>query len=198
MQYVFVSLVLAQPLPVAPAPRPVSPEAQRLRAAVAEAETELDRQQRLRAAGAGSDDRCDLAELRVIRVTTELALGTNDRRGEHAARKAEVEVLVRRHTRAVAASAKGAEFDETVDVRLRELSEGRARLARFDGDRAALVKAHTTLVELAERRLDRAKHLESRKLYQSDEVKRIELVLSVEKERLVAAKTVRLIPRLAD
>jgi hypothetical protein len=202
MRCVFAVLVFAacgaQPPAVAPAPRPVTPEVLKARAAVAAAEQELVRQQRLRAAGAGADDRVDVAELRLHFATTELASLSGNPRAEHASRKAEVAVLVRRHERAKAAGAKSAEFAESVDARLRELAEGRARLATFDGDRAALLKAHATLVEIAERRLERATILLQRKVGPADDVKRCELALAAERDRLDAAKTARLFPRLAD
>jgi hypothetical protein len=188
----------AQPPALAPPPRPVTPEVLKARAALALAQQELVRQQRLLAAGAGSADRVDVAELRFQFATTELAQQSGNLRAEHASRKAEVAVLTRRHERATAAGAKSAEFAETVDARLRELAEGRARLATFDGNRAALVKAHATLVEVAERRLDRARFLFDRKVGLADDVKRCELAAAAERDRLDAAKTVRLFPRLAD
>ncbi|HUR55282.1 MAG TPA: hypothetical protein VMZ71_14200 [Gemmataceae bacterium] len=190
--------VFAQQPAVAPAPRAVTPEVQAAKARLAAAEEELRREQRLRATGASSTDRVEVAELRVHFATTALALASGNLKAEHASREAEVVVLTRRWVRAKENGAKSAEFAEQVDARLRELAEGRARLAVFNGDRAALLKAHATLVEVAERRLERAQHLFERKVGPAAEVKRCELAALNERDRLAAAKTARLFPRRAD
>lgn len=190
--------VIARQPAVAPMPRAVTPEMTAAKARVAAAEEDLRREQRLQNAGVSSADRVDVAALRVHFANTELALVSGKLKDELASREAEVVVLTRRWERAKESSAKAVEFAEAVDSRLRELAEGRARLARFNGDRAALLAAHATLVEVAERRLERALHLFERNVGVVADVRRSESALMAERDRLAAAKTARLLPRRAD
>ena len=194
MRRVLLALLLVAPPVVAQQPKADTPEVREAKARVAEATDELKRQQRLQATGAGSADRVDVAEFQAHAAGTALAELTRGVKAEHAAREAEVKVLARRWERAT----KAGESPEGVDARLRELADGRARLARFNGDRPALVKEHAALVEVAQRRLDRAQYLLERKIGVAAEVQNCEVALLAERERLADAKAARLTPRNVD
>jgi hypothetical protein len=194
------SPVVAGQVPVAPAPRlvVVDPRAEAAEAVVAQARDELARRQRLRAGGAGSADRVDVAEFQLHAAATELAVLKRDAKAELASRTAEVAVLARRWERAAATHRIGTESAEVLNRRLAELTEARARLARFNGEQRALVAEHTVLVELAERELRRVRAARAAGAVVADEVLRCELAVAEERRRLDAAKALRLAPRRVD